>query len=98
MAIAPLILITFLENAFKHGVTTNSQAWVNILIRVQGNELTYIVENSKIEKALIDNGGKSGIGLANVKRRLELVYPHQYSLNVDDAESRYYIELKIKLH
>jgi two-component system, LytTR family, sensor histidine kinase AlgZ len=95
--VAPLILMTFLENAFKHGVTTTAKAWVNISIRVAGNELNYVVENSKIEKAMIDNGGKSGIGLANVKRRLDLVYPGQYSIQVDDDEARYYIELKIKV-
>jgi two-component system, LytTR family, sensor histidine kinase AlgZ len=95
--VAPLILITFLENAFKHGVTTNAKAWVNISIAVSDHVLVYAVENSKIEKAAIDNGGKSGIGLANVRRRLELVYPGQYELKVEDHPERYYIELRLKL-
>lgn len=97
VSVAPLILMTFLENAFKHGVTTSSDAWVNIALAVNDSQLVYTVENSKIEKAAIDNGGKSGIGLANVRRRLELVYPGQYTLNVDDSAERYYIELKINL-
>src|SRR5687768_15537783 len=53
--VAPLILITFLENAFKHGVTsTNAQSWVKILIQVDSGKLRYIVENSKGKNALHD--------------------------------------------
>jgi two-component system, LytTR family, sensor histidine kinase AlgZ len=96
--VAPLILITFLENAFKHGVTsTNAQSWVNISIQVENGKLRYSVENSKGKNALQDNGGKSGIGLVNVKRRLELMYPLKHVLRVDDTDRRYYIELEITL-
>jgi two-component system, LytTR family, sensor histidine kinase AlgZ len=96
--IAPLILITFLENAFKHGVTnTTPEAWVNISILVESNVLRYTVENSKPKNALADNGGKSGIGLNNVKRRLELMYPSKHALKVEDTPERYYIELEINL-
>jgi two-component system, LytTR family, sensor histidine kinase AlgZ len=96
--IAPLILITFLENAFKHGVTnTNPKSWVRISLEIAQGVLKYSVENSKGTNALEDNGGKSGIGLANVKRRLELMYPAKHSLKVDDREDRYYIELEIML-
>lgn len=97
--IAPLILITFLENAFKHGVTNNNtEAWVNIMVEIQGDHLMYTVENSKIRQAQADNGGKSGIGLANVSRRLELLYPDVYSLEVEEDEKRYYIRLKLPIH
>lgn len=96
--IAPLILITFLENAFKHGVTSNNpEAWVNIRIHVENDRLYYSVENSKGKNALLDNGGKSGIGLSNVRRRLELVYPAKHTLKVEDTPDRYYIELEITL-
>jgi two-component system, LytTR family, sensor histidine kinase AlgZ len=96
--VAPLILITFLENAFKHGVTnTNASAWVNINIDVKGDVLHYTVENSKGKNAMEDNGGKSGIGLSNLKRRLELMYPDRHRLKVEDSADRYYIELQITL-
>jgi two-component system, LytTR family, sensor histidine kinase AlgZ len=98
VTIAPLILITFLENAFKHGVTnTNPQAWVNIIIEVNGKTLRYSVENSKGKNALEDNGGRSGIGLNNVRRRLELMYPAKHVMKVDDTPDRYYIKLEITL-
>ena len=96
--ITPLIFITFLENAFKHGVTNNNPgAWVNVSIRLENKTCIYRVENSKITNAQIDNGGKSGIGLQNVKRRLELSYPGQYHLEVDDKSDRYSVELNLTL-
>ncbi len=96
--IAPLILITFLENAFKHGVTNKAaNAWINILIRMEGKQCLYRVENSKVPAAKDSREGKSGIGLQNVKRRLELSYPGQYRLKVNDATDRYSVELDINL-
>lgn len=97
--ITPLIFITFLENAFKHGVTNNNpNAWVNVSIRLENKTCIYRVENSKIMNAQTDNGGKSGIGLQNVKRRLELSYPGSYQLEVDDKPDRYAVELNLTLN
>lgn len=96
--IAPLIFITFLENAFKHGVTNNSPgAWVNVLIQLNGQECTYTVENKKLLKSGADKDEKSGIGLRNVKRRLELSYPGKYELTVNDQPDRYSVKLHIIL-
>lgn len=93
--IAPLIFITFLENAFKHGVSnSNPKAWVDISIELNGKECVYTVKNSK---AGIGNGEKSGIGLQNVQRRLALSYPGQYELKMDDAADTYFVELKLNL-
>jgi two-component system, LytTR family, sensor histidine kinase AlgZ len=95
--VAPLILITFLENAFKHGVTnTSHNSWVKVDISVDGHSLVYRVENSKVTKQH-NEGEKSGIGLRNVARRLELVYPKRHELIVKDDPERYYIELKLSL-
>lgn len=97
--ITPLIFITFLENAFKHGVTNNNpDAWVNVSIQINGKNCIYKVENSKIVNAQTDNGGKSGIGLQNVKRRLELSYPGDYELIVDDQADKYSVQLNLTLH
>jgi hypothetical protein len=96
--ITPLIFITFLENAFKHGVSNNySGAWVNIAIRLNGKECIYQVENSKLPSAKPEAEEKSGIGLQNVRRRLELSYPEKYSLHVEDRSDRYVVQLKIQL-
>lgn len=96
--IAPLIFITFLENAFKHGVSNNHpKAWVNISILLQEKECIYRVENSKIPSARPEAGEKSGIGLQNVRRRLELSYPDKHRLTVEDSKDRYSIQLNIRL-
>ena len=95
--IAPLILITFLENAFKHGVSNNSsEAWVSIFISIEGTQCIYRVENSKRANTP-SNHEKSGIGLANVQRRLELSYPGKFTLAVNDLPEKYAVELKLNL-
>jgi len=96
--ITPLIFITFLENAFKHGVNnSNPKAWVNISIQLRGSECIYTVENSKTSDSK-DMAEKSGIGLRNVKRRLELSYPEKYSLEALDANESYSVKLNLTLN
>lgn len=95
--ITPLILITFLENAFKHGVGNNNpNAWVNISLKIGRNSCIYTVENSKLPSPPLP-GEKSGIGLQNVRRRLELSYPAQYELIEEDRKDSYFVELKLDL-
>jgi len=97
ISIAPLIFITFLENAFKHGVSNNNpKAWVDILIQLSGNDCTYVVKNSKA-KVGTNGTGKSGIGLQNVERRLQLSYPDQYQIKVEDNEDFYFVQLNLTL-
>ena len=92
--ITPLIFITFLENAFKRGVNnSNPKAWVNISISLQGNTCEYTVGNSKST----DVPEKSGIGLRNVQRRLELSYPGAYTLDIDDKPDQYTVKLNLDL-
>jgi two-component system sensor histidine kinase AlgZ len=96
--IAPLILITFLENAFKHGVSNNSPgAWVNILIQLNDKQCIYKVENSKIKSMKPEADDKSGIGLQNVRRRLELSYPDKHKLLIEDKADVYCVQLNITL-
>ncbi len=96
--ITPLIFITFLENAFKHGVSgNNTEAWVKANIVIQNNTCTYTVENSKHNNLKTDAAGKSGIGLQNVQRRLALSYPERYTLTIQETPERYAVELKLVL-
>jgi two-component system, LytTR family, sensor kinase len=92
--IAPLILITFVENAFKHGFRRDKQSgWMRISVSVKGQELTFCVANNR--KPEVDS--KPGIGLVNVRRRLELLYPREHQLLVKPLEDQFYVELKINL-
>ena len=95
--ITPLIFITFLENAFKHGVSNNNpNAWVNIMIQLKGNECIYTVKNSKLQGAGTQTE-KSGIGLQNVHRRLALSYPEQYKIKMEDTSEVYCVQLNLTL-
>jgi LytS/YehU family sensor histidine kinase len=92
--ITPLILITFLENAFKHGVTnTAKESWIAINLNCAGNKLSFSVANSKPPTPRTDE--KSGIGLQNVKRRLELSYPGKYHLSMTDMPAEYRVQLDL---
>ncbi|GAB2796778.1 histidine kinase [Rhabdobacter roseus] len=95
--IVPFIFITFLENAFKHGVSNNfAEAWVNVRIEIEGTQCTYRVENSKLPAADA-LGEKSGIGLQNLERRLQLSYPHQHELRIEDTPELYSVQLTLSL-
>jgi len=98
VSIAPLIFITFLENAFKHGVSNNNpNAWVNISIELKGDQCIYQVENSKLEDKA-EAHEKSGIGLQNVQRRLELSYPGKHHLTMEEKSDRYLVKLNLTLN
>lgn len=91
--IAPLLLITFIENAFKHGISYSLASCIDISIVIFEKTLTLSVVNPILEKDSFETGG---LGLKNVRRRLELLYPgHQ--LDVFCNESLYIINLKIDL-
>jgi sensor histidine kinase YesM len=95
--IAPLIFITFLENAFKHGVSNNNpKAWVNISIELALDQCIYQVENSKLEESA-EPHEKSGIGLQNVQRRLELSYPGKHHLTMENKKDSYFVRLNLTL-
>ncbi len=100
--IAPLMFIPFLENSFKHGLSHQiSQGFVNIKLEVNEKEVDFFIENSKPEKlpSPIIKGKKSGgIGLVNVQRRLNLLYPDQYELKIHDYPKTYAVNLKIQLN
>lgn len=91
--IAPLLLLPFVENAFKHGIEEGS-GWITINLNYLNGHLFFKVENSCIAKAV---PAKSGIGLANVQKRLELLYPGKYSLNLTKNDESFEAELKIDL-
>lgn len=96
--ITPLILITFLENAFKHGIGNTTQAsWITVSLKVAGGQLHYKVANSILQLADKTVREASGIGLANVQRRLELSYPGKHTLDVNEDAERYSVYLKIDL-
>ncbi|MEQ9423936.1 MAG: histidine kinase [Cyclobacteriaceae bacterium] len=97
-SIAPLIFLPFLENAFKHGANSQlDKAWVTINLEIKERELSFKVENNREAEVETGNGKDKGIGLKNVKRRLDLLYPDQYELKVLEETGSFLITLKIPI-
>ncbi|MCH7413227.1 histidine kinase [Belliella sp. R4-6] len=96
--IAPLMLIPFLENCFKHLSTyTDRPNIVQINIKRNGKLLEATFFNTCEDKNVLKEQEVGGIGLNNIKRRLELVYPKQHELNIRHDQEGYFVHLKIKL-
>lgn len=93
--IAPFLLVSFIENAFKH-VTRNKdqQNYISIFINTEDNFIDLIVENSA-DAPVYNTGRHNGIGLVNVRRRLELLYPGNYTLDVQQTNGKYLAKLRI---
>lgn len=95
--IAPLLFITFLENSFKHGLSQSIQdGFVECLIYAEGNWIDFTIQNSKTQER-DEHYFQGGIGLVNVRRRLELIYPHRYQLDISETEDTYIVNLKINV-
>ena len=90
----PLMLITFIENAFKHGISYQHDSFIHVKAAVKGDRLYFECHNSKADKS---NEMKGGVGLANVKQRLNLIYGENYTLNIQDEPDTYNVELEIPL-
>ncbi len=92
--IVPLILISFVENAFKHGVANDSEDPIKINIIANQKILHFSVSN---KKSKTNKDAMGGVGLNNVERRLELLYPNRYKLNIVNSATHYTTELMLDL-
>ena len=97
--IAPLIFIPFVENSFKHGLNNQiSEGYVSIELKVDENSLDFVIENSKPPNQPSQVHRRSGgIGLVNVKRRLNLIYPDRYRLKINNEPHSYRVNLLLQL-
>ncbi len=94
VAIPPLILIVFVENAFKYGISYNQRSFIHISVFYADGKLTTLISNSRPSRS--DKPFSTGIGLENVRKRLELTYgPQNYTLDIHEEEERYSIQLVI---
>jgi two-component system LytT family sensor kinase len=96
--IAPMLLIPFVENAFKHGISFRDPSYIKITLGLNEKELLFDVSNSNHKKVENDpEKNKSGIGLKNVKQRLELLYPKKHELIIRETDKDFFIHLTIQL-
>jgi len=96
--IAPMMLIPFVENAFKHGISTKNKSWIKINLRCLNGSIHLDVVNSiHPPKALKDPKDESGIGLDNVRKRLAVLYPSRHELNIVANDSEHFVHFSLQL-
>lgn len=91
-SLPPLLLISFIENAFKHGISYRRKSFVEIDVKVENERLQFTCRNSKADVSNLERGG---VGLVNVRRRLDLLYPSDYDLHINDEAETYTVDLNI---
>lgn len=98
LRIAPLLMLPLVENAFKHGTgSTVDNPWINIQLHINGNNLTLNISNSKADFAQNSNAAPGKIGVENVRKRLELLYPGKHELIFFDEQDCFITVLNMRL-
>ena len=96
LAVAPLLFISLIENAFKHGVSSNRDSRIDITLTTDEHQLTFICKNTNFPKSDTDRSG-SGIGLENTRRRLDLIYKDHYTWEQTLEDNIYKVKITIQL-
>jgi sensor histidine kinase YesM len=96
LQIAPMLLTPFIENAFKHGVNPEQKSHIKIDMTLQKSELHLLVSNTKVSTQQ-ETVGRSGLGIENTKKRLELIYPGKHLLTVNENGKHFEVSLHINL-
>ena len=94
VSVFPLLFLPFIENAFKYGVSTHESSEIMITIIADTHELILKVQNTIVTNTF-PGAEAGGVGLTNVKRRLELLYPGRHHLMIDQKNNKFVVELKI---
>lgn len=96
--IAPMLLIPFVENAFKHGISLQHKSWIKVTLHCEDSTLYFDVYNSTHDRPAPGLAGEaSGIGLANVRQRLQLLYPERHELLIRHTQDEYFVHLTVQL-
>ncbi|WP_405414687.1 sensor histidine kinase [Maribacter sp. Asnod1-A12] len=93
--ISPLLFISLIENAFKHGVSASTKSMISIDMAIKGNKVDFTIENHNFPKQDSDKSG-SGIGLPNLEKRLQLLYPNKHSFKKELKAGVYRVNLQIE--
>jgi hypothetical protein len=96
--IEPMLLLPFIENAFKHGVSYLTPSKISIRLTVKGDELYLEVDNPVVEHKETSPQAEGGVGLTNVRERLKLLYGNYYTLKIQQLDQRYMVNLYISLN
>lgn len=94
LKIEPMLLVPFVENAFKHGISYAEPSFIAIAVAIEKSQVRLVVENSLFRQRVAEKGG---IGLQNVRKRLDLLYTEDHELEITEAENQFIVDLKIVL-
>ena len=94
--IAPLILVTFIENAFKYGISSKHESFIEIKAHVEDDKLYFTCRNSKAENKSSEQ--KQDLGIDNLRKRINMIYEQDYSLRIDETPDTYSVEIVISLN
>ncbi|WP_051891271.1 sensor histidine kinase [Chryseobacterium sp. JM1] len=95
--ISPLIVLTFIENAFKHGVINETEkATIRLNLESKKGQIIFSIENTKPQNELARISDKSKIGLENVRKQLDLLYPKKHQLEIEETKTSYKVKLCLK--
>ena len=93
-----MLFLPFVENSFKHGIKGGSDSgYVQIKIEISGKILNFEIENSKGTSIQLSDSKYKGIGIENVRKRLELIYENQHLLKISDARDKFSVLLQLQL-
>jgi sensor histidine kinase YesM len=92
MFVIPMLFIPFVENAFKHGKKSDG-AKIYVRIDCDEQQVTFICKNTKRQVTSTEKTMDRGIGIENIKRRLELAYPNNHTLEITDIDNEYRVKL-----
>jgi two-component sensor histidine kinase len=97
-AIPPLLFIPFIENAFKHGISYREKSFIHIALIIDNKKIIFTCTNSLVQQTEVSKAeNHSGIGLENVKKRLNLLYPDKHVLRIEKTGSAYNVSLEIEV-
>lgn len=94
--IPPLLFVPFIENAFKHGVSSRDRSFIHIHMQIEPDRISFTSENSIGKSSQKDDLQHSGIGLENVRKRLNLLFPEKHELKIVETESVFRVKLSIQ--
>ena len=94
--IAPLIFLPFIENSFKHGAKGKiNSCFIKILLSVNEKYINFLIRNNKGKAIQVEKMKDGGLGLENVKKRLDLIYPGRYTIDINDSSGLFEVDLKL---
>ena len=96
LMVAPMLFLPLVENSFKHGKSQGEEAFVELKIEIHDDETLFFLKNSFEESKSQNQISSSGIGLPNIKKRLQLLYPNSHTFRINKSDGYFQVELKLK--